>query len=84
MEISVLTKFLLRIAKNDNLMSDLYNDTKFKLSLYDVNLSSLINLCRVNGLKYKFFIDKVRTLFNVDEYIKNEFIKRNYNFIVSQ
>lgn len=82
MEISVLTKFLLRIAKNNNLMSDLYDDIKFKLSLYDVNLSSLVNLSRFSGLKYKIFVDKIRILFNVDEYIKNTFPKRN-NIVIT-
>ena len=49
MEISVLTKFLLRIAKNDNLMSDLYieciknkNATTEILEQYYLELSNMI------------------------------------------
>ena len=82
MKISILTKFLLRIAKNNNLMSDLNHDIRFKLSLYDVNLSSLVNLRIFNDSKYNLFIDKVRTLFNVDEYIKKTFSNRN-NIVIT-
>ena len=77
MKISILTKFLLRIAKNNNLMSDLNHDIRFKLSLYDVSLTSLVNLQLFNKSKYNIFIDKVRTLFNVNEYIKNTLHKNN-------
>lgn len=82
MKISVLTKFLLRIAKNSHLVSDLNKDIRFKLSLYDVNISSLINLSKLHETKYKVFIDKVSTLFNVNEYIKNTLSKRN-NIVIT-
>lgn len=83
MKINILTKFLLRIAKNNNLMSDLNHDIKFKLSLYDINLSSLVMLSKLDKIKYKLFFDKVRTLFNVDEYIKNRFSNKNNIVIIN-
>ncbi len=82
MKISILTKFLLRIAKNNNLMSDLNHDIKFKLSLYDINLSYLVMSSKLDKIKYKLFADKVSTLFNVDEYIKNTLSKRN-NIVIT-
>ena len=62
-------------------MSDLNHDIKFKLSLYDVNLSSLVNVTLII-VKYKPFFDKVRTLFNIDEYIKNTLSRKNKKNIV--
>lgn len=80
MKISILTKFLLRIAKNYNLMGDVYHDIRFKLSLYDVNLMSLLKLTKLGY--YNRFLDKVRTILNVDEYIKNTLSIR-HNIVIT-
>lgn len=82
MKISVLTKFLLRVIKDNHFTHHLNNDIRFKLSLYDVNLSSLVMLSKLGKTRYNVFLDKVRTLFNVDEYIKNTFSNKN-NIVIT-
>ena len=42
----------------------------------------MVNLRIFNDSKYNLFIDKVRTLFNVDEYIKKTFSNRN-NIVIT-
>jgi hypothetical protein len=83
MEISVLTKFLLRIIKDNHFTHHLNKDIKFKLSLYDVNLSYLIMKSKISPQsKYRKIIDKLRMFFNIEEYINHTYSHKN-NIVIT-
>ena len=74
MEISVLTKFLLRIIKDNHFTHHLNKDIKFKLSLYDVNLSYLIMKSKISTQSnYRKIIDKLRMFLNIEEYVNHTY-----------
>lgn len=75
MEISVLTKFLLRLAKDNFFNNELNKDIKFKLSLYDVNLCSLIYKTTFDT-KYKFFSDIVNMFLDIEKYIEQTYCRK--------
>lgn len=75
MEISVLTKFLLRLAKDNFFNNELNKDIKFKLALYDVNLCSLIYKTTFDT-KYKFFTDIVNMFLDIEKYIEQTYCRK--------
>jgi hypothetical protein len=70
MEISVLSKFLLRLAKDYGYHQEMYKNDKLKISLYDVNLVSLIELSKRKEC-YKNFLKIVDDLFDINHYMEN-------------
>ena len=82
MEISVLTKFLLRIAKDNDFQEYLSKDYVFKLALFDINLTSLVRLSKRDYNMYRNFFNIVNELFDREKYIINTLAKKN-NIVIT-
>ena len=84
MEISVLTKFLLRIIKDNHFTHHLNKDIKFKLSLYDVNLSYLMLKSKISPQsKYRKIINKLRMFLNIEEYVNHTYSHKK-NIVITK